>query len=228
MSNPAKEKLLNGEPLMVINPDFPSPNMMEFLGGLGFDGVFIDCETGSTTLEGVAAMNNSAKVAGVCAIVRTDSDESWVISRYLSLGIDGVMVPHIHDVDTAKKVVETVQYSRSRDYQDKFVIALLESVEAMEQLPSILGVDGIDIFFIGTGDLSHTMGFPGQRKHPEVQAVVDRAIAQICGAGKIAGISVDTGDVADMLEKGVRFLYLHANLFLEAGAKQFIAKVNAK
>lgn len=227
MSNPAKNKLLRGEPLMVINPDFPSPNLMEYLGGLGFDVVFIDCETGSTTLEGAAAMNNAARVAGVCAIVRTDSDEKWVISRYLSLGIDGVMVPHVHDVDTAKKVVETVQYSRSRDYQDKFVIVLLESIEAMEELPNILKVEGIDVFFIGTGDLSHTMGFPGQRKHPEVQLVVDRAISQICGAGKTVGISVDTGDVAEMLAKGVRFLYVHANLFLEEGAKQFIAKVNA-
>ena len=227
MSNPAKEKLQRGEPVMVINPDYPSPNMMEYLGGLGFDGVFIDCETGATTLEGVAATNNAARLAGVTSILRPASGEPWLISRYLSLGIGGVMVPHIHNAEAAREVVETVRYARSRDYEDKFVVALLESVEAMENLPDILQVEGIDVYFIGTGDLSHTMGYPGQRKHPEVQAVADRAIAQVCEAGMKAGISVDSSDEQSCLKKGVRFLYLHANVFLEQGAQGFIAAVKS-
>ena len=137
------------------------------------------------------------------------------------------MVPHIHDAEAARNVVETVRYSRSRDYEDKLVVALLESVEAMENLPEILQVEGIDVYFIGTGDLSHTMGYPGQRKHPEVQAVADRAIAQICESGKSAGISVDSSDVRSNLTKGVRFLYLHANVFLKQGAQEFITEVRS-
>jgi 2-keto-3-deoxy-L-rhamnonate aldolase RhmA len=47
MVNLLKEKLKRGEVVVVINPDHPSPSLTEFVGGLGFDGLFIDCVGGA-------------------------------------------------------------------------------------------------------------------------------------------------------------------------------------
>ncbi len=42
--------------------------------------------------------------------------------------------------------------------------------------------------FIGPADLSADMGFAGNQQHPEVQAAIEQAIAQILSAGKAPGI----------------------------------------
>ena len=51
--NRAKEKLRQGGTVLVFNPDFPSPALVEYAGGMGFDVAFIDCEHGSAGFERV-------------------------------------------------------------------------------------------------------------------------------------------------------------------------------
>jgi 2-keto-3-deoxy-L-rhamnonate aldolase RhmA len=53
---------------------------------------------------------------------------------------------------------------------------MLEEVEAIENLGELVGVDGVDVYFIGSGDLSQSMGFPGQQTHPEVQAQMEKGV----------------------------------------------------
>jgi len=112
MTNPFKEKLKRGEVVTVINPDYPSPALVEFIAGLGFDGIFVDCEHGMATIERVQEMCRAARAAGVQSIVRPDSDQGWQITRYLDAGAGGVMVPHIDTPDDARAIVETVRYAR--------------------------------------------------------------------------------------------------------------------
>ena len=66
---------------------------------------------------------------------------------------------------------------------------MLEEVEAIENLPDLVTVPGVDVYFIGSGDLSQSMGHTGQATHPDVQAVMERGIKTITGAGRIAGCS---------------------------------------
>ena len=48
--------------------------------------------------------------------------------------------------EAARRVVEAVRYERPKDHDDKVVIVMIESVEAIERSPQILAVDGGDIF----------------------------------------------------------------------------------
>ena len=48
---------------------------------------------------------------------------------------------------------------------------MLEEVEAIENLPEMVKVPGVDVYFIGSGDLSQSMGYTRQQAHPEVQKV---------------------------------------------------------
>ena len=175
MANPFKEKLKRDEVVVVLNPDHPSPSLTEFVAMLGFDGVFIDCEHGMATIERVQEMCRAARVAGVQSIVRPESDAPFLVTRYLDAGAGGVMVPHIDTAAAARQVVETVRYARPKDFADKVVIAMVESVTAIDNLPELLKVDGIDVFFMGPSDLSQSMGLPGQIHHPDVKATVKKA-----------------------------------------------------
>ncbi|GIS94086.1 MAG: hypothetical protein CM1200mP22_13230 [Dehalococcoidia bacterium] len=66
---------------------------------------------------------------------------------------------------------------------------MLEEVEAIDNLEEMVEVDGVDVFFIGSGDLSQSMGYIGQQTHPEVQEVMERGVKIIREAGKFAGVS---------------------------------------
>ena len=62
MKNRMKEKLLAGEPVFGVSVMFPSPQVVEMIGGLGFDWVLIDCEHGSISPEGVELMAMAAEL----------------------------------------------------------------------------------------------------------------------------------------------------------------------
>jgi 2-keto-3-deoxy-L-rhamnonate aldolase RhmA len=63
-------------------------------------------------------------------------------------------------------------------------------------------VEGIDVFFIGPNDLSHSMGYAAQMHHPEVKAMVKKASASIRGARKTCGTLVIGQTVAEFVAAG--------------------------
>ena len=97
-------------------------------------------------------------------------------------------------------------------------------------MPQILDVDGVDGVFIGPADLSADMGFAGNPQHPEVQAAIEQAIAQIRAAGKAPGILMANEPLAKRyLELGARFVAVGVDTTLlargaEALAARFIEK----
>src|SRR3546814_1120156 len=56
----------NGETIAVCNPDFPTPRMVEFIGTLGFDAIFIDCEHSSTDFTLVDERSEERRVGKEC------------------------------------------------------------------------------------------------------------------------------------------------------------------
>ena len=221
MANPFKEKLGRDEVVVVLNPDHPSASLTEFVAALGFDGVFIDCEHGMAGIERVQEMCRAARVAGVQSIVRPETEAPHLITRYLDAGAGGVMVPHIETADAARRVVEAVHYARPKDHADKVIVAMLESVAAIDRIDEILSVDGVDVFFIGPNDLSQSINLAGQIHHPDVKAAIKKAAAKIRGAGKIPGTLVVRDNAAEYAAAGCRYLYEHANNFLTVGALDF-------
>ena len=221
MANLFKEKLGRDEVVVVLNPDHPSASLTEFVAALGFDGVFIDCEHGMAGIERVQEMCRAARVVGVQSIVRPETEAPHLITRYLDAGAGGVMVPHIETPDAARRVVEAVHYARPKDHADKVIVAMLESVAAIDRIDEILSVDGVDVFFIGPNDLSQSMNLAGQIHHPDVKAAIKKAAAKIRGAGKIPGTLVVRDNAAEYAAAGCRYLYEHANNFLTVGALDF-------
>ena len=219
-----KQKLAAGQVVTMFNPDFASPRLVEYLGGFGLDVVWIDAERMSYDFERIEEMARAARLAGIASVARPWLNDAGLITRYFDCGVDGIMVPHVEDAATARRMVDIVRYARPRDHAEKIVIIMVETPAAIERIDEITAVPGIDVINIGVNDVALALGFPGQPEHPEVSALLEKAIARVVEGGKTAGLNVLTNWEERMpwlLARGVRWLNVRVNTFIARGARQY-------
>jgi 2-keto-3-deoxy-L-rhamnonate aldolase RhmA len=217
-----RERLAKGEAVTMFTPHHASSGLAVRLVELGADAIFVDCEHGTWGFEDVRVTAQVVRGAGGAAIVRPHSHERPLLIRYLNAGADGLMVPMVDTADQARAIVGAVRYACPADHEKRLVIAMIETPKAIDNIEALLAVEGIDVFFIGPGDLSQNMGYPpappfGQ---PRPQAVVERvafAVKKIRAAGKIPGTLVTSEELLSWLEQGVQFFYIHSDPFLRVG-----------
>ena len=219
--NKLKQLLRENQLVMMVNLMFNSPNLVEYVGGLGFEAVMLDCEHSSASVERIEELSRAARAAGISAIVRPEKLDDALITRYLDCRIAGLMIPHVDDAATARRIVDIVRYALPSDHENILIIAMLESAQAVSNLDEILAVDGIDIFFIARVDLSKSLGYRGDKHHPEVRATVDRLVQRIRAAGRYVGVAGDYDRVEEMAAKDVNLLYVSTKGLLEPGARAY-------
>ena len=133
-----------------------------------------------------------------------------------------MMVPMVDTAVQARAIVDAVRYACPADHEKRLIVSMVETLEAIGNIDQLVAIEGIDVFFIGPGDLSQNMGYPpappfGQ---PRPQAVIDKvgfAVEKIRAAGKVAGTLVTADELPYWLEKGVQFFYVHSDPFLRLG-----------
>ena len=243
--NLAKEKLAAGKPISVVAPGYSSAGLVELLGRMGFDAVFIDCEHGAVGWEDVEHMVRAAELVDVTPIVRVQSNDHSTITRALDRGAGGVQVPHINTRAQAEEAVRAAKFAPigHRGYAggrsalgvkgnftehanaETMVVAMLEEVEALRNLDAILTVEHIDAFFVAPGDLAQSMGYPGQMDHPDVRAAVDDAVRRIRAAGRAPGVLAANGAGARRyIDLGALFIYVAMASLLQPGVREFVAE----
>ena len=248
--NTLKQKLEAGKAVFGVMITFPSAPVIEMLGCLGFDWVLIDNEHGSITVDNSEDLVRAAELTGIAPIVRPVGNKPEIIAPFLDRGAWGVQVPHVNTAEEARAAVDAVKYypdghrgifSRSRpanygfsgstsDYvkdanRNTLVCLMLEEVEAIQNLEEMVTVDGVDVFFIGSGDLSQSMGYPGQQTHPEVQAVMEKGVTVIREAGKVAGVSCPDSYVPKFLDMGVQYFHGNVNSLLQTSSQSYLEEM---
>jgi 4-hydroxy-2-oxoheptanedioate aldolase len=249
--NRIKRRLKSGERVICIHPHFSSLDLTEYLGYLGFDSIFIDCEHGTFGASEAGEMVRACEVANVSPLVRVPSDLPWIILKYLETGAQSILVPHVTSNFQARQVYESIKYAplgkrgahnatraakyglelSSEEYfehanNETLVGIMLEDVAAFENLDEILRVERIDLFVIGQLDLSMSMGIPGQTGHPLVQKRIENALINILDAGKVAGTTAKNEEnVKRIFQQGFQFAIVDAASLLAERCKQFIEEV---
>ena len=243
--NKAKQKLQENRVVTTIS-GLQSSEIIDFLGPLGFDAAWIEGEHGPVTWDQLGDMTRACDLWGISPITRVTANEPWLITRTLDRGSMGIVVPHVNSKSEAEKAVQAAKYAPLgqrgmfggrqsfgvTDYYHQandqtMVVVLLEEVEALRNLDEILQVDHIDAFFVAPSDLAQTMGHIGDAGHSEVQRAIDDAIARIISSGRVAGTLVNDENVAEYIEKGVRFTMTSWNAWVARGAAGFLGEVAA-
>ncbi|KAH9896740.1 Phosphoenolpyruvate/pyruvate domain-containing protein [Cubamyces lactineus] len=146
---------------------------------------------------------------GACA----DGSAGWQIKYVLDAGAKGVLVPMVSTAAQAASVVAAARFPpqgvrgfgnpftqlawgppgevSAADYLARanasvLVLVQIETRAGVDNLDSILSVDGLDGVFIGPYDLSLSLGFPAPSPdpHPEVETVIQRILAASHAKGK--------------------------------------------
>jgi 2-keto-3-deoxy-L-rhamnonate aldolase RhmA len=147
-----RERLSKGEAITMFNPHHVSATLSARLVELGADSIFVDCEHGAWGFEDVRIAAQVIRGAGGAAIVRPDSHQRSLLIRYLNAGADGLMVPMVDTAAEARAIVEAVRYACPADHEKRFIVSMIETLEAIDNVDALLAVEGIDVFFIGPGD----------------------------------------------------------------------------
>lgn len=245
--NTLKQRLYAGKAAFGVMCTFPSPPVVEMLGYLGFDWILLDNEHGSITVDSAESNIAAAELTGMAPIVRPVGIKPELITPFLDRGAWGLQVPHVNTADEARAVVDAVKYApeghrglfsggrparygiagNTADYvkaanQQTLVCIMIEEVEAIENLPDMVQVAGVDVYFIGSGDLSQSMGYTGQQTHPEVQKMMERGVKTITESGRIAGCSCPDALIPKFLGLGVQYFHSSVGRLLQHGSTAYL------
>lgn len=215
-----------------------APAVAEVMGLAGFDFLIVDTEHGPLGIETAENMVRAVELAGAVPIVRVAENNPAAICRALDIGALGVQVPQVTTADDARRAVHAARYypegargaamMRSARYSavqpagyfaranaETMVVLHCESVAAVDNLPEILQVEGVDVVFVGPFDLSQSLGVPGQVNLPEVQDTVARALDTIIASGVAAGtVALSPAHARLLIQRGVRYVTLSADYLL--------------
>jgi 4-hydroxy-2-oxoheptanedioate aldolase len=96
---------------------------------------------------------------------------------------------------------------------------LVEDRKGLDNLDTILEVNGLDLVYLGIYDLSQALGYAGQVEHPEVLSAAKSAVERINAAGLAPGaVARDEEHLRWLLETGFRYIsYLVDTAILAEG-----------
>ena len=156
----------------------PDSSVAEIMGHSGYDWVAIDLEHGSISISQLPSICRSLELGDTLPFVRVAQGEVKDCKQALDAGAAGIIVPMIKTAKQLENIRKFccwppsgnrgVGFSRANLYgrnfnsyeieaQSPFFVAMIEHIEAVNDLDSILEVHGLDAVIIGLYDLSASM-----------------------------------------------------------------------
>jgi 2-keto-3-deoxy-L-rhamnonate aldolase RhmA len=198
-NNPVRAQLKEGKPVIGATITVAAPEIAAQAANMGFDFLWIEMEHSPITLETARNMILATRGLKAVPFIRVPVNELWTAKRALDAGSMGVIFPFTSTPELAKQAVAASRYApagrrgagpglasfrwQSPEGYYKFadrnamVIAIVEDAQGLENIEEIAAVPGLDVIFIGTNDLSFSLGHGGQQNHPEVQKAIRRIVA---------------------------------------------------
>lgn len=229
--NSLKLKLKNDQPVIGTWSIISSPIVVEILALSGFDFLILDMEHGIYDQTALDACIRACEAAGCAPIVRVPGINPSAVQWALDMGAHGIVVPQVGNAVAANTAVGMTKFAPvgTRGYNPFTRVAgyagsssnqvgklrndfgltsiIVENQTALNELDAILAIEDLDMIYVGVYDLSITLGYEGDTKHPAICQVLDQAIARVRSAGKIAGLMVRSKeDVVKAIKLGARFL----------------------
>jgi 2-dehydro-3-deoxyglucarate aldolase len=95
----------------------------------------------------------------------------------------------------------------------------IETPEVVPHIDAIAAAPGVDMLFVGLGDLSANMGLVGQMDHPKLREVVQQTGEACLRHGKAAAINCsDPKERSRLWEQGYRFFNVASDFrFIRGG-----------
>jgi 4-hydroxy-2-oxoheptanedioate aldolase len=184
----------------------PSVQTVQIMAGAGLDWILIDMEHSPINAEMAHAMIAATSGTSLVPLVRVADASNWQAKLPLDLGALGICFPMTTTRTASEEAVRAVRYPplgerfwgpfyappcwgiSMREYLDcaneeVLAIGTIEHVDAVKSISEIVSTPGLDLAFIGPGDLATSMGLKGAIDHPDVTAAIATLEDEIrCGS----------------------------------------------
>jgi 4-hydroxy-2-oxoheptanedioate aldolase len=209
----------------------PSSFSAEVMAHQGYDSLVIDMQHGVVDYQTAVTMLQAISTTPAVPLARVPWNDPAHLMKILDAGVYGVICPMVNTGAQAEALVRACKYPprgirsfgptraaiyAGGDYAERandelLVFAMVETVEALENLDDILTTPGVDAAYVGPADLSLSMGKrPGLDWTDPEMVEAQKTIAAACKRhGVVAGIHTGSVEYAlKMIEDGYRFVTL--------------------
>jgi 2-keto-3-deoxy-L-rhamnonate aldolase RhmA len=250
--NPVKEQLKQGQSVVGMVISVNSVEVATQAAAMGFDFLWLEMEHTPVSLETVRNVVLTTRGLPAVPIARPPVNELWMAKRVLDCGVLGVIFPFTSTPELARQAAAACRYPPRGlrgsgadlasfrwpapggyyDFADEnvLVVAVVENTMGLSHIDEIAAVPGIDVLFIGTSDLSFSLGLRGKQEHPKLEAAIGRIVAAGKKNGKFLGRPGLRPDQIKRYQKqGFQFFMAGTDTdFMRAGAAEFLKPLGKK
>lgn len=249
-----RTRLATGEPFLFSWLSIPSAILASQAARLPFDGVCLDMQHGMIGFSDAVPMVAAINAVGRPAIIRSLWNDPAIPGQALDAGASAVISPMINSRAQAEALVRAAKYppigGRSwggytalqasgltpGEYLREanrmtLVFAMIETVEALEQVNEIAATPGLDGLFVGPSDLSITLsrGAGIDKTGAHTLAAMEKVVAAARANGLVAGAF---GGGAEVVKTylGLGFSFIAAAVdvdLLQIGAAALVKSIKA-
>ena len=244
--SPVKRKLRAGETVVACTITTSSVDIAAHAACLGFDFLWIEMEHSPVTLETLRNMVLATRGLPALPFARVPVNEIWTAKRVLDAGVFGVIFPFTSTPELARQAAAACRYppygrrgsgatlarfrwpdaDRYSDSADEniTVISIIEEASAVEHIDEIAATPGLDVLFIGTSDLSFSLGLRGDQQHPRLNQAITAVVAAAKRHGKFLGRPAGSPQqIAQFREQGFQLFQAPTEIgFMSTGASQYL------
>jgi 2-dehydro-3-deoxyglucarate aldolase len=221
----------------------PHPSIAEIMGQSGYDWVAVDMEHGAISVHQLPDIFRALELGETLPLARLAHGHPKDCKQALDAGAGGIIIPMVENAEQLVTVRDAcrwppagnrgVAFSRANLFGKKFdkyieeaqqplLVAMIESIGAVDNLESILSVDGLDAVLIGPYDLSASMGIVAQFNEDIFLDTINR-IRSLCSKHLVAcGIHIvnpENRDLKDKIDDGYQFIaYSIDSVFLNVSS----------
>ncbi|OBQ86042.1 HpcH/HpaI aldolase/citrate lyase family protein [Mesorhizobium sp. WSM3873] len=248
--NSLKAAVKAGQPHIGIWCSLASALTTEVVAGSGAGWLLIDGEHSPNDLRSIMAQLQVAAAFPCEAVVRLPSDDPNLMKQALDVGARSLMIPNVRTPDQARKIVAAMTYApggfrgfsvghranafgriagyHAKAREQQLLAVQIEDAAGVANAAEIAAVEGVDVLFVGPGDLSTNMGAMGNPGAAHVQEAIASVRKATAAAGKASGILAPVKADADRyLAEGFTMVAVGSDLGLLArGSDALIASFN--
>jgi len=249
--HPVRVKLESGESVLGVTITTPSVEIAALAATLGFDFLWVEMEHSPISLETLRAMVLATRALPAAVFARVPVVELWTAKRVLDQGVSGVIFPFASTPERVRTAAAACRYPplgrrgsgaglatfswpEPDNYYDSadenlLTIVVIEEALAVENIEEIAATPGVDVLFIGTSDLSFSLGLRGRQDEPLLKENIARVVAAGQKHGKFLGRPAGSPEqVAAYQQQGFQFFQSQTELgLLRLGAKALGLKEKA-
>lgn len=236
-----RPRILAREPVFGVFSAIPHPISIELCAAAGYDMICIDWEHSQIGRDQIEGLIRAADVNGTPTFVRIPQLAEEHFATVLDAGATGVLVPRIATAAQARAAVEAMRYpplgqrgvgpGRASGYglfiesyvaqanQSLCLAVQIETHLAVANIEEICGVEGIDMIFVGPGDLGVSLRAQGRIGKQELDETIQHVIRTALAASRSVGIYVQShADVPRWQAFGVSSFIVGSDVTELAGA----------